>query len=509
MARNQGLQVDEDEEEVIPRPAALIEALRSFGYTPATAVADLLDNSITAGAEKIDVEFTWAGRESHVTIRDDGCGMSEEVLSNAMRAGSQSPLDERDPKDLGRFGLGLKTASFSQARSLTVFTKTSRRGPVAVRRWDLDHVQQTDRWSLKKSASQKGDELASPIDTMTHGTLVVWEKLDRIVGNAIAEDEKARDTFLTTVAQIKEHLEMVFHQLLEEDDLTITVNGQLCEPWDPFMTKERRRQAQPDESKTVTLPDGSTETLTIRPWIMPHHSQLTTEAHRRGAGPRGWNLQQGFYLYRGRRLIVAGDWFDPKLKPEEHYKLGRIRVEISQNMDHAWDLDVRKSRARPPSELREEFTRIARANRKHAQEVYRTVGPRGPKSARRTEVEPVWQFDRSEDRIRYRINREHPHVKGALQRTTGAGRRSVRALLGLVERTVPLTHILSHGFSDEQSISEDHGEPDEDLIWLTRSIFESLCVDNTEELAREILLSLQPFDAFPQIIRALTLETES
>ena len=121
----------------------------------------------------------------------------------------------------------------------------------------------------------------------------------------------------------------------------------------------------------------------------------------------------------------------------------------------------------------------------------------------------MWQVDRSDDRIRYRINREHPHVRGALQRTTGDGRRSVMALLGLVERTVPLTHILIHGFSDEQSISEDHGEPDADLIWLTRSLFEALCEDNTEELAKEILLSLQPFDTFPQIIMALTLETES
>ena len=124
---NQTPEVPEEDEEVNPSASALIEALRSFGYSVSTSIADLIDNSISAGASVIDVDLRWTGPDTIATIRDDGRGMSEEELRDAMKAGSRSPLEERSPEDLGRFGLGLKTASFSQARSLTVASKQKKK----------------------------------------------------------------------------------------------------------------------------------------------------------------------------------------------------------------------------------------------------------------------------------------------------------------------------------------------------------------------------------------------
>ncbi len=132
-----------------PRPGALIESLRSIGYDLPTAVADIIDNSLTASARQVDIVFHWAGANSWICILDDGIGMPDRKLFEAMRPGSQNPLQTRSSNDLGRFGLGLKTASFSQARRLTVITKTTR-GSIAVREWDLDYVEREDEWRLLK-----------------------------------------------------------------------------------------------------------------------------------------------------------------------------------------------------------------------------------------------------------------------------------------------------------------------------------------------------------------------
>lgn len=493
-----------DDEEVNPRASALIEALRSFGYSVATSIADLADNSVTAGATEIDVQFEWDGPDSRVTMRDNGHGMSEVTLRDAMRAGSSNPLEEREPGDLGRFGLGLKTASFAQARSLTVATKQIGNETVAVRRWDLDHVAETDRWSLLKSATDASRDLLPLLSDLDHGTLVIWEKVDRIVDSLTpANDRKARETFLRTVDEVRDHLEMVFHRFIKEDGLRIRVNSQACEPWDPFLPSHRKTELQADESKDLGLPGGGTQKLTINPFVLPHNRYLTSEEHERGAGPRGWNLQQGYYLYRSRRLIVAGDWFDPGLKPEEHYKLGRVRVEITPEMDHEWDLDVRKSRARPPARLRDEFRRIARATRRRAQEVYRSKGNRSVGISTKTPVRPVWTVTVGEDQlVRYEINRQHKHVARILETATGQTKRSIKAVLNLLEQNLPVAHILSQGFTDETSLA-DSPEPGPDLIELTRVIFDKLCAEgNTDEAAKEILLAHQPFSDFPEIVNA-------
>ena len=161
-------------QDVPPNPAALIASMRAFGYSLPGALADLIDNSITAGASTIHVRTEWAGGRPWISIEDDGRGMSEDTLVEAMRLGSRSPREERSPTDLGRFGLGLKTAAFSQALSLTVATHTEG-GALAVRRWDLEHVTAQNRWSLLMD----GDAIAQPVidafAATAKGTLVLLQ----------------------------------------------------------------------------------------------------------------------------------------------------------------------------------------------------------------------------------------------------------------------------------------------------------------------------------------------
>ncbi|MEO0040827.1 MAG: hypothetical protein RL329_275 [Bacteroidota bacterium] len=93
-----------------PSPSIMIENLRSIGYRLETAIADIVDNSITAQAKSIDVQFNWSPEEDASTIYfvDDGIGMTHQAIGEAMRLGTQTQTEPRHSSDLGRFGLGKK-----------------------------------------------------------------------------------------------------------------------------------------------------------------------------------------------------------------------------------------------------------------------------------------------------------------------------------------------------------------------------------------------------------------
>ena len=133
----------------IPEASSMIETFRAIGYNIETAIADIIDNSISANSKNIWINFEWKGSKTWLSIKDDGIGMNDAELIQAMRPGSKNPLQERNQKDLGRFGLGLKTASFSQARKLTVISKKADYKSVFWT-WDLDFVNKTGNWDLIK-----------------------------------------------------------------------------------------------------------------------------------------------------------------------------------------------------------------------------------------------------------------------------------------------------------------------------------------------------------------------
>jgi hypothetical protein len=200
----------------VPEASSMIETFRAIGYNVETAVADIIDNSISAGASNVWVNFEWKGSETWLSIKDDGSGMNNEELIQAMRPGSKNPLEDRGSNDLGRFGLGLKTASFSQARKLTVLSKKLGCAP-AYWTWDLDYVNQTGQWNLIKYLPENLNE--QEYSENETGTLVMWNDIDRVVKHFRQNDNNALEKFLHVMELVKKHLAMVFHRFIESKKL--------------------------------------------------------------------------------------------------------------------------------------------------------------------------------------------------------------------------------------------------------------------------------------------------
>ena len=467
---------------VTPRADALMESLRATGYSLPDAIADLIDNSLAAGARNIWLTFRWAGVDSSVSIVDDGSGMTCPVLVNAMRMGSQSPLDERTASDLGRYGLGMKTASISQARSLTVASRVSRDAKINIRRWDLDHIASVRDWHLLRSATEEATSYLSVFKNMSHGTVVIWEKLDRLVEGVSASDAKARRQFLEAVRGVEAHIAMVFHRyMVGTRAIAFWINDQRIAPWDPFLAEHPATQRLPSE---VLGPAGYT--VTVEPFILPHHTRITEEQHTVAGGPAGWNAQQGFYVYRNRRLLLAGDWLGLGYRKEEHYKLARILVDLPNSMDQEWEIDVRKSRARPPLALRDELKRIARITRERAVTVYRH---RGKTIARSAHASPmfVWQRRVRSQRVSYVINREHPLVKDALQ-TDAVDNATLNRLLRLIEEYIPVQQIwVDAAEGDETQNQPFESAACEEVIEMIRMLYRAYRLNgmsHTEAIGR-------------------------
>lgn len=486
---------DYDYDDATPGADALFESLRAFGYDLPTALADVIDNSISAKARNVWIDMIWAGERSRILIRDDGHGMTEKKLVEAMRPGSSSPLQPRDEGDLGRFGLGMKTASISQCRCLTVMSRT-RSSAVAVRRWDLDYIASlgTGEWRLLKGESLLDAADASLLDGQAQGTVLIWDRLDRLVGNASEDDEVAQKHFRERADAVKQHLAMVFHRFLRgRKATTIHLNGRAIEPWDPFLEDHPALSPVPSESLVA---EGCPVAAKI--FILPHHSKLSAEEHAAAAGPRGWNAHQGFYIYRNRRLLVAGDWLGLGIQKEEHFKLARIRIDLPNAADHQWQIDVKKSRARPPASLRRDLQRIARAARSQASSIYRHRG----KIIRRTlggNDVFLWNHVVKSGRTFYKINRDHPLVARVL--ASAEDKEPVRALLALVEQTIPAPLIVINNAEAPDSLAQPFEDSPAELKRAMHETFEALIDKGLDRpAAARKLLALEPFGQFPELV---------
>lgn len=361
---------------VIPSARRLMESLRDIGYELPAAVADLIDNSIDADATRVDITVAFEGESSWIRIADNGTGMPASRMNEAMRYGTDRDYDEAD---LGKFGLGLKTASLSQCRRLTVATRThpSRR-EIEIRRWDLNHVQESNGWDLLRlSTSEVRDEIVEPLQDGP-GTVVMWEVLDRVLDYRLPSGAAAEHGLATTCRDIEAHLSMVFHRFLEQKarralPLTITMQENPIEAWDPF-AKGEEHTVKLDRQTISFRHAGRTHNLKLQPYILPNQVQFSTaRAWEAASGPKKWNRQQGFYIYRGGRMIQSGGW-NRLRTPDEHTKLARVTVDIPRAADAAFGINVSKMRVLIPGELRADLRAIASAVSSRAQAAYRQSG---------------------------------------------------------------------------------------------------------------------------------------
>jgi hypothetical protein len=479
-----------------PHAAALVESLRAFGYELPTAIADLVDNSISAGARTVWIDFHWDGDRSIIAVTDDGRGMTEDQLAVAMRVGSKNPLAVRDPDDYGRFGLGMKTASFSQCRRLTVRTRASR-GETVTRCWDLDHIARVDAWQMLRDADDPAEQLLGNFAKLKHGTAVIWQKMDRLVAGQRTESDRDQQMFLNKADAVRSQLGMVFNLLTSGPRaVSLILNGRPINAWDAFLSDDPATQALP-----VTRLKLGQAVVEVEPFVLPHHSKLAKAKHRAAAGPNGWNAHQGFYVYRNRRLLVPGDWLGFGWAKEEHYKLARIRVEIPNSLDGDWAIDVTKSRAHPPAGLREELRRIGERARNDAKRVYSHRGAiLAPKGEERL---MLWLTAARHDKTFYRLNREHPLLKRALE--AAIDRQALNALLRLIEETTPFAHITIENSERPNSLPGpfEHS-PESQIREVMEQAFESLVASGygTKE-AIDRLRTIWPFELFPALLQSL------
>lgn len=486
----------EDWDIVEPNPSPVFEALRAFGYTPETAIADLVDNSISAEARNIHIAFVWNEGDAYVVVKDDGVGMSEDKLVGAMRLGSQSPAESRRKGDLGRYGLGMKTASISQAREVTVVTITDvQQNPVA-RRWDLDEVQATGEWRLRTTLPEQA---VDDIDFKSTGTAVIWTKCDRLAGEVSSGLAMTKNQFFQVADSVSKHLAMTFHRFLERPrSLNIVVNGNAILPWDPFLRGNPHTWSPGGEKL------GMLDTyITVTPYVLPHKSKLTDSEHKQAGGSGGWNAQQGFYVYRDDRLLMSGSWLGVAGAKEEHTKLARIALDVPASLDHLWQVDVKKSQIRPPASVYKDLARIARSTKAKAQEVYRF---RGKISATRVSQPFVFAWLERRDRdqnISYRVNRENPVVQ-SIRAEFPTKSTAIERLLKFVEETVPLTQISVQLAKSIDSTTAPYSEDTAGLYRLLRFTYDQMLeAGGQQEEVFTILSTSEPFTMHPEMIAVL------
>ncbi|WP_281202987.1 ATP-binding protein [Cytobacillus kochii] len=414
-------------DEIITQPSAapVIQALRSIGYNSQTAIADLIDNSIDAKATKISLDFSYNEGNGSIKIIDNGIGMDEQELQTAMTVGSKDPRDKREREELGRFGIGLKTAAFSLGKRLTVVSKKDSK--FSIRCWDLDYVSKENEWLLYRSIPV---DIALNFDQIqgNNGTIVFIDKLDRFCGYETNNIVKS-GSFFSKVNRIQKYLEMVFHVLLEEIILEINRNQLL--PWNPFLEENSRCY----EGEIQYLQSNGKKVV-VTPYVLPHPSTFNKKEHRKAGGIKGWRDHQGFYIYRENRLVSYGDWFG--LFPKDAIsELVRIKVDFTNEADEEWKLDVKKSTVTIPEDIKEALEAIAKYYRQLSHEImlYRTRASRTGEKVKGSLN--TWELHSNENISNYVLNRNHPVLIHILKQLDDEVKRKVNLYLKLIELGSP------------------------------------------------------------------------
>ncbi|MDX2111038.1 MAG: ATP-binding protein [Verrucomicrobiota bacterium] len=399
--------------------------MRDLGYSLETALADIVDNSITAGSTSIRLFVSTDSASPQIAILDDGHGMDSDEILAAMRLGSRSPLDEREQTDLGRFGLGLKTASFSQCRRLSLVSRKNGRTSAAI--WDFARVAQTDKWQVEIPDTPEVIPWVNKLGDS--GTLVLWENLDRVVQEG-SDDAIAH--FIKRVDEARSHLELVFHRFLTGEPghrkIQMFLNERPLESFDPFHSSHPATDMGPLERIKV----GAYE-VTVQTFTLPHHKKVTPDEWERNAGPSGYVKNQGFYVYRQKRLIIHGTWFG-LARQTELTKLARVRIDMPNGLDAAWRIDVKKASAQPPYQVKERLRRIIETLGANSKRVFTGKGHKLLSDNRL----PVWNRMQDKGEIFYRINADYPMFAEFATRLPEGVRADFFRVLEVAGSTLPM-----------------------------------------------------------------------
>lgn len=480
------------EQRLPPSAACLSASLRDLGYSLETAVADLIDNSISAGATQIQVYCDVSLNQPTLAIIDNGRGMNGDEMLVAMRHGSTNPGEVRSPNDLGRFGLGLKTASFSQCRQLTL--ASAHMGDISATEWNLDLVDEKDDWLISILDDEEISSLPFIEKVEGDGTIVLWRNLDRLF-----EDEtgRKRDEIVNEKLDVLEkHLSLVFHRFLSGDvrgqkKISIIVNGHNVESFDPFCRKNPATQVLPEEIVRI----GGVP-VRMQPYILPHHSKLTAKEYAFYQSRSDFISNQGAYIYRSGRLMAWGEWF--RLVPKgEATKLARVQIDFPNSLDEGWTIDIKKSRARPPHQVRERLKQIITRITGRSTTVHRGRGKRLFEEIKA----PMWERYAEQNTIRYSLNREHPLIQSLSENLEAGEFKALDTVIDAIQSSLPVEMIYSDFSTNPREMQQS--EIDEDsvvdrLLTLKKILFNGKSFD--VEAFREVIKSMRLFGDHMEIV---------
>ena len=456
----------------IPPAKSLIVGLRCIGYNFSTALADIIDNSISAYAKNIEI-LSNPDDEPYVVIFDDGVGMGFKELENAMTLGSDRDKEDSE-MELGRFGLGLKSASFSQCLKLTVASRNCSK--INAMSYDLRKIEEQNEWVLDildEKEILSLPEINKLLQTKT-GTLVIWQEFDKIEESA----KTFRDSFISTIGNAKKHIELVFHRFC--DEIKFSFNGHQIEKRDPFLIGT----GQQGRTQKICV-DG--QEIVVTPFVLPFVNTLTEEHKKLLGNPKSIYDEQGLYIYRNKRLIIWGSWLRMNIRSEFN-KLARVRVDIPSSLDSIWMLDVKKSSAKIPDKIKENLQvsikdSIVRSKRE--------IKYPGKKEA--SNNSPLWRrVDLRGGNIRYEINRsDNPLYLQLLNILDKEQIQIVNSYLDKIEEFLPKGQIVSDN-ADSLHILNSSEMLEEEKMIDEIVLLASMCTGDINYFV-DLLLSGEPY----------------
>lgn len=470
---------------LIPNASILMESTRSMGYSFESAVADLLDNSISAGATTIEIRSPPLS-DPYLMIFDNGSGMTKEELIFAMRYGCIGPRENRHEKDLGRFGLGLKMASLSQCRCLTVVSK--KKDVLSAFRWDLDIVIQKNEW-LVLELSTKDMEILPDIDLLESsitGTIVYWHKMDRVVGKYSTPEEALTDKLANT----KDHLSLTYHRYLTGEywpyKIKIILNGGIITPSDPFLSNHSYTRPHPEQ-----IIDLEGHKVKIKAYTLPPVNKIGPEDSRLMGGKVNMKRMQGFYVYRNGRLIVPGNWF--RLTGNTSLQdLARVRIDIPAELDFLWEIDIKKSSATLPDSIKKNIIQFLDQVTSSSVKVYTYKG-------RKSKKDQIFIWDKIEKRdfFKYEINRNHPLYLNLAESLPVEKANELENFISLVENFLPVDSIHTDMKVNENKLFDvaNDDETAEKIIITAKEII------NQGLMTVDKLLNIEPFSYYSKRIK--------
>lgn len=438
-------------QELAPDPKSHIKTLTRIGYTISSAVSDILDNSLAAKAKTIEILAPPGLNDPIISILDNGTGMSPEELIANMRIGCKDPTERRREGDLGRFGSGMKTASFSQSRRLTVISKKIGHVATAVI-WDIDIIEKENRWCveiLEGDALKRVPFLKINEETI-QGTQLIWEKLTCISSGDHAVDHD--DELSAYLSEIRSHIALHFHRFLDRKNLTsIKINGREIEPIDPFLSSCDGYQE--GRSEKLRCKGGH---ILIKTHVLPHIKNIPSKKLEQLGGADGINKGQGLYIYREKRLIIAGDWLG-LARNSQLGALARVQVDIPSSLDHDWSTDVKKSSLLLPPKVKREIKKFLADPIKRSKRAYTYRGKQDTANS-------FWKIieDESDHTISYSIDPNNTMLVKILDQMDTKERAEIIRYLQELALHLPINHIYQKMSESPSDINQEI--PDQNLF---------------------------------------------